>query len=326
MLEPRETTKDIEDGEISQMAVRGIEISDSEDILEVGVPRSKDNLPLCRDWQGGRCVGEKGNLCSQRHYYLDKDSTQPQAPRSPMNPEPPLHFSSPYKLKVVTEVAKYIREEVNLDTGERRKWVEEQKYHVMDLTGNMSPPLSPRKPLDSSSSTHLVTNENLMLSPVKEASNSATVAGGREETILAETCGDDSLALGDSIVIEDIIMEEELRDQAKSGTKVIEVFEQNKKKGIRHQKICSRDTINPRSCRVNIRRMNLVEKQEASSGEFSGNVASFQVSRSARNETARCRQWVPEGVDLEFLDALPEDLRKEVLEQQWRLVREGRDG
>ena len=74
--------------------------------------------------------------------------------------------------------------------------------------------------------------------------------------------------------------------------------------------------------------MNLVQKQEASSGEFSGNVASLQVPRrqSARNETARGRQWVPEGVDLGFLDALPEDLRKEVLEQQWRLVREGRDG
>ena len=74
--------------------------------------------------------------------------------------------------------------------------------------------------------------------------------------------------------------------------------------------------------------MNLVKKQEASSGEFSGDVASLQEprSQSARNLTARCRQWVPEGVDLEFLDALPEDLRKEVLEQQWRLVREGRDG
>ena len=115
----------------------------------------------------------------------------------------------------------------------------------MDLTGNMSPPLDARKPLlDSSTSTHLLTNENLlttMLSPVKEASNSATVAGGREETIVAETCGDDSLALGDSIVIEDIVLEEEVRDQAESGIDLSEIYEQNKKESVGHQKTNSWD-------------------------------------------------------------------------------------
>ena len=80
------------------MVVGAIKINDSEDIPEVDDPRNKDNLPLCLDWQGGRCVGDTGNLCSQRHYYLEKDSTQTKAPRCLMNPLPPLHFSSPYKL------------------------------------------------------------------------------------------------------------------------------------------------------------------------------------------------------------------------------------
>ena len=164
MSEPCDTIKATEEGENSKMVVTSaIEINDSEDILEVVVPQNKDNLALCLDWQEGRCVGETGNLCSQRHYYLEKDSTQPQAPTPLMNPEPPLHFSSPYKLKVLTQVAKHTREEVNLDTGESRKWVEEQKYHVLDLTGDISPHLHARKPLlGSSTSTHLLTNENLI--------------------------------------------------------------------------------------------------------------------------------------------------------------------
>ena len=35
-----------------------------------------------------------------------------------------MDFSSPYRVKVVKEVAKQRREEVDLDTGRRRSWVE----------------------------------------------------------------------------------------------------------------------------------------------------------------------------------------------------------
>ena len=56
-------------------------------------------------------------------------------------------------------MARHRREEVNLDTGERRSWVEEQEFEVMDLTGTSPPKATPstssrpvektRNPLDS---------------------------------------------------------------------------------------------------------------------------------------------------------------------------------
>ena len=55
-------------------------------------------------------------------------------------------------------MARHRREEVNLDTGERRSWVEEQEFEVMDLTGTSPPKAIPstssrlektRNPLDS---------------------------------------------------------------------------------------------------------------------------------------------------------------------------------
>jgi hypothetical protein len=44
-------------------------------------------------------------------------------------------FSSPYSLKVRKQVAQHRREEVDVDTGARRSWVEEEEMEVMDLTG-----------------------------------------------------------------------------------------------------------------------------------------------------------------------------------------------
>ena len=40
----------------------------------------------------------------------------------------------------------------------------------------------------------------------------------------------------------------------------------------------------------------------------------------------RSRRWLPENVDRDFLAALPGDLREEVLEEQWRLLRENHRG
>ena len=55
---------------------------------------------------------------------------------------------------MLKQVARHRREEVNLDTGERRSWVEEQEYEVMDLTGTPPPKAGPstseaRNPLSS---------------------------------------------------------------------------------------------------------------------------------------------------------------------------------
>ena len=46
-----------------------------------------------------------------------------------------MEFSSPLVVKVRKEVAKERREEVDLDTGHRRSWVEEKEFTIYDLTG-----------------------------------------------------------------------------------------------------------------------------------------------------------------------------------------------
>ena len=47
-------------------------------------------------------------------------------------------FSSPLILKVRREVARERREEVDLETGRRRSWVETREFEVMDLTGEIN--------------------------------------------------------------------------------------------------------------------------------------------------------------------------------------------
>ena len=44
-------------------------------------------------------------------------------------------FSSPLVLKVRREVARERMEEVDLETGRRRSWVESREFEVLDLTG-----------------------------------------------------------------------------------------------------------------------------------------------------------------------------------------------
>ena len=46
-----------------------------------------------------------------------------------------MDYSSPLRVKVVKEVSKQRREEVDLDTGKRRSWVETTEYEVLDLCG-----------------------------------------------------------------------------------------------------------------------------------------------------------------------------------------------
>ena len=51
-----------------------------------------------------------------------------------------LEFSSPLVVKVRKEVAKERREELDLETGRRRSWVEAREFDVLDLTGDMNHP------------------------------------------------------------------------------------------------------------------------------------------------------------------------------------------
>ena len=46
-----------------------------------------------------------------------------------------MDFSSPLVVKVRREVARERREEVDLETGNRRSWIESVEYDMLDLTG-----------------------------------------------------------------------------------------------------------------------------------------------------------------------------------------------
>lgn len=49
-----------------------------------------------------------------------------------------MEFSSPLVVKLRKEVAKERREEVDLETGQRRSWVETREFDMLDLTGEWS--------------------------------------------------------------------------------------------------------------------------------------------------------------------------------------------
>ena len=44
-------------------------------------------------------------------------------------------FTSPLTVKVYEEVKETRKEEVDLETGRRRSWVESREFEVLDLTG-----------------------------------------------------------------------------------------------------------------------------------------------------------------------------------------------
>eukprot|EP00092_Neocalanus_flemingeri_P035811 GFUD01038991.1.p1 GENE.GFUD01038991.1~~GFUD01038991.1.p1 ORF type:complete len:290 (+),score=67.02 GFUD01038991.1:164-1033(+) len=111
--------------------------------LACNFSHSKEHAPLCRMWQIGCCIGATGNACRQRHYYNEMDGALMQAARQSQRPINTCTnqietYSSPYRVKVVKEVAKQRKEEVDLETGKRRSWVESTEYEVMDLTGETS--------------------------------------------------------------------------------------------------------------------------------------------------------------------------------------------
>ena len=70
-------------------------------------------------------------------------------------------YSSPYRVKVVKEVSKQRKEEVDLETGKRKSWVETTEFEVLDLTGE-TPVKKSKLPLSQSQS------------PLKESNNTFT--------------------------------------------------------------------------------------------------------------------------------------------------------
>ena len=87
----------------------------------------------------------RGNSCPNRHFFLDGDHEVLQSDNTaaPSNQRKAgtgeeFRFSSPLTVKVRKEVARERREELDLETGRRRSWVETREFEVLDLTGNFA--------------------------------------------------------------------------------------------------------------------------------------------------------------------------------------------
>ena len=84
-------------------------------------------------------------------------------------------YSSPYRVKVVKEVSKKRKEEVDLETGNRKSWVETTEFEVLDLTGE-TPVKKSKLPLSQSKS------------PLKESNNTFTARTRRLQPRQHQNC------------------------------------------------------------------------------------------------------------------------------------------
>ena len=109
------------------------------------------SLPEVEGWRVHRCHGEQVRLqassgqvsCASqisistcRHYYLERDARPAVTQRVALAEMEPTNFSSPYQVKICKEKLVHRREEVDIETGRRRSWVEEEEREVYDLTGD----------------------------------------------------------------------------------------------------------------------------------------------------------------------------------------------
>ena len=145
---------------------------------------------IYRSWQNGFCIGGRGNSCQLRHYYNERDGQVAQAKRfqdsGVSSGSDKVDFSSPYSVKVRKEVESQRMEEVDLDTGRRRSWVETKEFEVFDLTGET--PAKPRRsPLgDTSNKPSVVTNLARELGVTKEVKEAAGVSRGSRRLPLGD--------------------------------------------------------------------------------------------------------------------------------------------
>ena len=84
----------------------------------------------------------KLSISACRHYYLERDARPAVTQRLALAEMESANFSSPYQVKICKEKLVHRREEVDIETGRRRSWVEEEEREVYDLTGD-----TPVKPL-----------------------------------------------------------------------------------------------------------------------------------------------------------------------------------
>eukprot|EP00088_Acartia_fossae_P065162 TRINITY_DN8029_c0_g1_i1.p1 TRINITY_DN8029_c0_g1~~TRINITY_DN8029_c0_g1_i1.p1 ORF type:complete len:255 (-),score=37.38 TRINITY_DN8029_c0_g1_i1:173-937(-) len=104
--------------------------------------KDPNTLPICEDWTRGLCTSWR---CSNRHFYTDNDKVHEQCKRFPQDSVSAVlsSFSSPLQVRIITEVTKTRREEIDLETGRKKSWVETSEREVVDITGTTSA----RKPL-----------------------------------------------------------------------------------------------------------------------------------------------------------------------------------
>jgi len=95
---------------------------------------------LCSLWLQGLCTGRTGRACKYRHYYNEMDANIMQAAKrqnqaTASRAENQIERSnSPIRVKVVKELTKQRKVEVDLETGNRRSWVETTEFEVLDIT------------------------------------------------------------------------------------------------------------------------------------------------------------------------------------------------
>ena len=101
---------------------------------------------ICSPWTKGQCIGMRGNSCPSRHFFQDGDRELLQSAswdttgsdRRKAGTQEEFTFSSPLLVKVRKQVARERREELDLETGRRRSWVETREFELLDLTGNFT--------------------------------------------------------------------------------------------------------------------------------------------------------------------------------------------
>jgi len=151
---------------------------------------NKEDAPLCRRWVAGSCIGATGNACIFRHFYTQWDAgmRRPENVVERMRTDPGTGFleddySSPCRVKVVKEQTRHRREEVDLETGKRRSWVEVEEFEVFDLTGDT--PAKTEKSNDSNEEdlkkSSLGSNENDLNKPTTSPSISTRKSGTGKE-------------------------------------------------------------------------------------------------------------------------------------------------
>ena len=92
--------------------------------------------PICHLWIRGECIGARATACRARHFYLESDSQgKGKSIAAKRNIRQLNSFSSPYKVRLVTEQIKIQREKVDIESGSIEKWHEIEERQLVDLTG-----------------------------------------------------------------------------------------------------------------------------------------------------------------------------------------------